>query len=135
MRPARWYEQHSETLAEVTVLGLNVLAAAAYLLVMGLLMAGDTLAAASTLLVAGIVLDAPSEIWLYTCFYRKTEGVMRELMVLHYLLLATAYGFLATAVFDLAAVDTLTLYTVFLLLWMLSFLLGETVGIAVEVES
>lgn len=132
--PADWQgERERRVIDEIGIIGLNTLAAAAYLLAMGMLLTGMPLHGLPFyLIVVGVLLDLPSEIWLFRRPYQYSNEFLRRVITAHYGLIGAAYLILAIALAGVFPRLTFWLYSAFMVVWMLGFLVGEVIAIFID---
>jgi hypothetical protein len=115
-----------------TLLTLS-LAAALYLLVEGALAAGAELAGVYIyLIIAAFIIETLPDLWLYHGPLKKDHPVARKLLRTHYIAEGLAYLFLVAAVFDLLGIGQFLTYSIFMVLWLISFMVGEATTLFLE---
>lgn len=110
---------------EVLVMAANTVPALLFLVVYGLILAGhEPGIAVLTLLLSAIGIDLLSEYWVYTTPYRYDSARLERIVHIHTGLLVLAYCVLI-ATFTLLQNQLFLAYSAFLVLWLLSFMIGE----------
>lgn len=113
-------------LDKLGIIGVNTLAAAAFLTVLGVLLTEEPLHGRTlTILGAGILLDLVSEIWLFTEPFQRGSRFLRRLVLAHYSVIGAAYLLLGAAFHP--SIPIFYGYAGFTLLWLTAFLIGEAV--------
>lgn len=118
---------------EIFVLLSNSFAAMLFLLVMGVLLAGGTLTGFTfAAVVLGAIIDLASEVWLFKSPLQYPDARLQQVIRVHYALQVLAYGALVLAVLDVLPVRRFFVYSAFLLLWIVGFVIGEAVVIFMD---
>ncbi len=115
---------------EIALMAASTAAAAAYLVVLGLLLADRSLTAPFTLafLVSGILIDLGSELWMLLKPYGYSSPRLRRVIRAHYAVEGIAYVALAAAVMT----GSFYAYALFMLLWMAGFVAGELIVVFLD---
>lgn len=114
----------------VIIFLLITIAAFIYLGVYGILLSGGSLTGATLYLVgAAVMFDLLPEVWLLRHARHQDKPVLERLQNTHYWLEIASYLLLAAVVFAPLPVSHFMGYSLFLLVWLAAFLLGEAVMI------
>jgi hypothetical protein len=111
---------------EALVMAANVIPALIYLFIYGLILSG---AAVTTNILAAfvtaLVIDLGSEYWVYSTSFKYNHDLIDTTARIHYLLTGASYIIALTGLF-LFPDQLFTAYSAFLMLWLIGFLIGES---------
>ncbi len=115
-----------------TLLTLS-LAAALYLLVEGALAAGAELSGVYLyLIITAFIIETLPDLWLYHGPLKKDHPAARKLLRTHYIAEGLAYLVLVAAFIDLFGIGAFYTYSIFMVLWLISFMVGEATTLFLE---
>lgn len=132
--PAGWKnDERRRVIDEVAALTVNTIAAVLYLLTMGLLLSGMPLTGLPLILVLlGAVIDLASEAWLYLRPFQYSGSLVRRMIQAHYVGAGAAYVVLVITLSGVLPRYEFYLYSLFMLLWLLAFVVGEALIIFLD---